>query len=159
MPRSLVLLILLALSLPTAAQQQIHVDAGVAIGQQSYETVQDTPRVLVGVEALVRGRVFGVHAAVEHADLTDFGQVYASHLDAVWRHELGAHTWFLAGAGPTYVFIDGSGHGLTWNAELELGWKQFFLRLRQYDFEAEGFRAFSSPKGPAVYVGARFGIR
>ena len=58
----------------------------------------------------------------------------------------------------TYVSIYG-GSGLKWNAELELGWRQFFVPLRQYDFEVDGFRAHASPKGPALYVGARFGVR
>src|SRR5258706_8536297 len=78
-----VLLVLLALSLPAAGQ--LHVDAGLAIGQQSYETSDDDPRVLVGAEALLRGRTLGLHVAVEHADLSDFGALYAAHIDGIWR--------------------------------------------------------------------------
>ncbi|MCU1349760.1 MAG: hypothetical protein JWO56_2790 [Acidobacteria bacterium] len=62
-------------ALPLAAQ--IHIDAGAGVGMQSYESSADSPRVVTGVELLVRGQSFGVHLAGEYADLTDAGHTFA----------------------------------------------------------------------------------
>lgn len=131
---------------------------GLFIGQQAYQNSDNDPRVLVGIEMLAQRGHAGAHVAIEHADLADFGNVYISHWDAVYRHTFNNGLSVMAGGGLTLLTGNGSQH--TWNAEAEVakrfGRTDVFARVRQYDYEKEGFRAFASPSGPAVYVGVRW---
>jgi hypothetical protein len=161
MSRSRWFLVLLLLSLPTVLNAQTRIDAGIAIGLQSHESSSDSPRVLSSADVLARRGNIGAHLAVEYADLTQLGAMVATHLNLVYRHALGGHYAFLAGAGPTYVYNGEFDSETTWNAEAELArtWPRtdLFARVRWYDYSFERFRDRpASPNGPAVYLGVRF---
>ncbi len=140
------------------AQASVHV--GVAIGQQSYESSSDNPRILTGGDVLFQRGRGGVHVAAEYADLSEEGALIVIHPDVVYRR-VGKQISFLAGAGPTIVNTGSS--DITWNAELEIGHSfgniELFGRVRQYDFGLARFReGEAGPSGPAVYAGVRFAV-
>ena len=158
---SLALLLTLLSSISLSAQTRI--DAGVAIGRQSYAPASgESPRVLTSLEVLARRGAFGLQVAGEYADHPE-GALMVVHPDLIYRREF-AQRWFaLAGAGLTNATIGGAGHRTTWNAEAELGLRSsrsdIFIRVRQFDFKLQRFRQGDlGPDGPAVYVGARFRI-
>lgn len=154
---------ILSLVLADHALAQTAIDLGAAVGQQSYESSSDDPRVLTSLEILARRGAMGVHMAVEYADLTEEGALFVFHPDLVYRWALPANVVLMFGGGPTIANVGGSGGGLTWNAELELEkrWRKtaLFARVRQYDYGLPRFRAGESgPNGPAVYAGVRFNV-
>jgi hypothetical protein len=154
------LLLVLAASAPLIAQTRLEV--GVSIGQQSYASSADDPRVLTGMDFLAAGNTFGAHVAGEYADLSEEGALVAVHVDGVYRREWASGFSFLAGAGPSIISIGSS--SLSWNAELEvarrLGRWSILARLRQYDFDLPRDReGEAGPAGPAVYVGTRIALR
>jgi hypothetical protein len=150
---------------PVIAQAQTpRFDAGFAMGVQSYESSEESQRVLTSVDVLARGESLGVHVAVEYADLSDEGALIVTHPDVVYRKAFGTSGWFgLLGAGPTFATVGGLGHRSTWNAEGELefahGRTEFFGRVRQYDYSVKRFRQREiGPAGPAIYAGVRFRV-
>lgn len=155
------LLVLLLTAMPAAAQ--FHVGIGAGAGMQSYENVDDDPRVLSEVELLVRRGRWGAHIAVEYADLSSAGRIFVTHLDAAYRWPLARQFSILAGTGPTIVSSETGQSIVAWNAEVELarrfGRMDVFARIRQYDYSLLTFRDRASPEGPAVHVGARFALR
>ncbi|HEX2833388.1 MAG TPA: hypothetical protein VHW00_10255 [Thermoanaerobaculia bacterium] len=152
----------LLLILSPALSAQTHIAAGVSGGLQSYANEEDDPRVLAGGEALVQRGRFAIHAAFEYADLSSGGALIAVHPDLAFVSNFADRWTFLAGAGPTIINIESLSDDRTWNVELELARRfthaDVFARVRHYDYEAEGFRAFASPSGPVVSIGARFQI-
>jgi hypothetical protein len=136
------------------------VSAGVTIGQQSYASTSDNPRVLTSADILWQRGAAGVHVAGEYADLTEEGALIVTHADLVYRH-IGSGYSFLIGAGPTYVNV--ASNRFTWNAEAELGHSfgrvEVFGRVRQYEYGL--FRSHegdAGPDGPAFYAGVRFAL-
>src|SRR5437870_6735215 len=113
-------LIILALLPMQRLVAQTTIDVGVAVGEQSYESTIDDPRVLTSVELLARRGTTGVHLAAEYADLSEEGALFVIHPDLVYRWALGSSFGAMIGGGPTYANVGGSGGGLTWNAEVEL---------------------------------------
>lgn len=152
--------VLLLLS-PIIASAQNVVSVGAAIGMQSYQSSIDDPHVLSSLDLLLRRGNAGVHVAVEYADLSEEGALIVIHPDLVYRQTVGQKGFLLFGAGPTFTSPGTSSFATTWNVELELG-KTFgrtdlFARVRQYDYSLPRFReGEAGPKGPAVYIGARF---
>ena len=142
---------------------QLHIDAGVAIGTQGYEDSLDDPRILSGLELLLRGKSVGLHVASEYTDLETFGALISTHADVVYRGALGRNFSFLVGAGPTYVYNSEFDNDTTFNVEVEVarrfGRADVFARVRQFDYTIGSAPDERSPKGPAVYVGARFALR
>jgi hypothetical protein len=156
------MLLALAFSLPAVAQT--HIDAGVSVGQQAYESSADDPRVLTGVELLARRNAVGLLVAMEYADLSFDGTMLATHVDGIYRFPFSDNFSATAGAGVTYVSVETLGGRYSWNAFAEVarrwGRTEVFARVRQYDYSIGGFRrTTASPKGPAVSVGVRFAIR
>jgi hypothetical protein len=155
-------LFLSLLALPLSAQTVI--DVGASVGEQSYESYADDPRILPGVELLARRGAWGLHLAGEYVDLTEESALIVVHPDLVYRWTLPAHFAVSIGGGPTLTNVGGSGGGVTWNAELELErrWSRaaVFARVRHYDFGLARSRGGESgPNGPAVYVGFRVNVR
>ena len=156
-------LLLLALLLPSfsSLSAQTRFDIGIAGGMQSYEASEDDPRVLTGAEVMVsRGRL-GLYYALEYADLSFAGAMYANHGGVMYRWPLGGKVSFLAGAGPSYVSVESLGGETTFHAQVELairtGRLEWFAKVRQYDYSMSEFRiATASPSGPAVMAGVRF---
>jgi hypothetical protein len=133
------------------------VSIGAALGQQSYSSTIDDPRILSSVDVLLTRGQAGVHVAWEYADLSEEGALVVTHVDVVYRR-IGNGFSFLAGAGPTFVNV---GSQTTWNAEIEIGHSfgkvELLGRLRRYDFGLPRFReGEAGPRGPAVYAGVRF---
>ena len=157
--RSLALALLLAPSLLA----QTTIDAGAALGRQSYESRADDPKDLLSIEALGMRRSAGIHLAVDVADLSQEGRVTIVHPDLVYRWSLPMGFGLMIGGGPSWAQHGGAGAPLTWNAELEaskrLGPATIFARVRQYDYGIPRFReGEAGPSGPAVYAGVRFRI-
>jgi hypothetical protein len=152
----------LLLLLASASFAQTRIDAGIAIGSQSYEQSSLSPRVLTSPDVLLVRGTYGLHAALDYADLAEVGHLFATHVDLVYRRPIGNGFVFLAGAGPTFIQAGDISSDWAANAEVEIGrqWSQaeLFARVRYYDFKAEGFREGASPKGPALYLGMRFKV-
>jgi hypothetical protein len=150
--------LLLCLIVPSA---YAGVQAGVALGQQSYRSSIDDPRVLSSVDVLLTRAQAGVHVAGEYADLSEEGALTVIHVDVVYRWT-GKDLSLLIGAGPTFVNMhEQTMWKATWNAEIEIGHSfgsvELFGRLRQYDFNLPRFHeGEAGPRGPAVYAGVRF---
>jgi hypothetical protein len=156
-------LVLFSLLLTQSALGQTIIDAGAAVGQQSYESSADDPRTLTSLEVLGRRGPIGLQLAVEYADLTEEGALFVVHPDVVYRWSLPANFALMVGAGPTWSYPGGSGGGLTWNAEAEIEkrWGRFalFARARQYDYGLPRFReGEAGPNGPAIYAGFRVNV-
>lgn len=140
---------------------QLRVDAGIAVGTQSYESGDVDSPVLIGPELLLsRGRN-SLYYALDHADLSSAGTLYANHFGLARRWPLGGNYSLLAGAGPSYVTVEHLGGEWTFNAELELALRsgrfEWFAKARYYDYSLSAFRvAESSPGGPALLGGVRF---
>ena len=163
MSRSLTLVVL-SLLFDGVASAQIHVDAGLALGLQPYESRADSPRVLSSADVLLRGDAWGVHVAGEYADISQLGAMIALHMNVVYRRTFGDTAFVLAGAGPTHVDLGEFTKKLTWNAEAEVGRRfgrtDVFGRVRHYDYSEPVFRDRpASPSGLAVYLGVRFRLR
>ena len=160
MIRSLVFLLALGFTLPLFAQTRM--DAGVFLGQQGYENVSDDPRLLPGVELMLRRDPWNVQLALEYADLTQQSGLFTTHANVLYRWKLGERFALLAGAGATYLFSETESGRFTGNASGELAYDagriEMFARVRSFDFDYSGFRVHSSPSGPAFYLGARFQI-
>ena len=156
-------IVLLLVSFSVSAQTRF--DVGVSAGTQGYSSTSDDPRVLTGLDFLLRGNRIGAHLAGEYADLTDEGALVAVHANAVYHADLGRNFSFLAGAGPSLISIGST--SWTWNAEIELARKfgrmSVIGRVRHDDFELNrehrDFVEDAGPDGPAMYLGARFNIR
>jgi hypothetical protein len=152
-------IVVLILALPLSAQS--HRSAGFSVGQQPYENFVDDPRYLPGVEVLLRGRTAGLHVALEYTDLEEVSAFIALHPDIVARWSPSAHTFVMAGAGPTIYSFGGESLSTTWNAEAEVGVlfgrMEVFARVRYYDFALHQTRGGEDgPDGPAIYAGARW---
>jgi len=159
----LLVISLLALVLASTVIAQTIVDAGAALGRQSYESRANDPKDLLSVEALARWRAVGVHLALDFANLSQEGMLTVVHPDVVYCWTFPANFGLMIGAGPSYAYPGGSGGGLTWNAELELDkrWSRatIFARVRQYDYGLPRFReGEAGPNGPAAYAGVRVRI-
>lgn len=142
----------------------MRVDLGVAAGQQSYEGRQLDSRFLISPEVLLSKGQLGLYYALDHADLSSAGTMYASHLGLAYRWPVGRNVAVSAGAGPWYVSVEHLGGEPTWNAQVELalrtGRLEWFAKVRQYDYSLSEFRiADASPKGPALLAGVRFALR
>ena len=139
---------------------QIRVDFGIAAGQQSYEAPNRESRLLISPEAqFSRGRL-AAYYALDHADLSSAGTMYASHLGLAYRWPVARNVAVLAGAGPSYVRVEHLGGEPTWHAQVELAFDagrfEWFAKLRQYDYSLSEFRvANASPGGPALLAGVR----
>jgi len=159
MSRVTLFLLLLLLFLTMTLSAQTRIDGGFAFGRQPYENYLDNPRYLPSIDVLARRGNFGVHVAIDYADLDVISAMFATHLNLVYR--TGQRNFVLAGAGPTIIYAGSTKP--TWNAELEAGhaWKrvEVFARVRQYDFDFTGYREDASPNGPALYAGVRFALR
>lgn len=163
--RKPLLFLMILLSLPLAASADDAIDVGTAIGSQPYHDSSDSPRILTGLEMLMRRNRLGLHVAGEYADTSAVGALVVLHVDAAYRQTLGQKGFILFGAGPTLVHADsftGAGR-VTWNAEAEIGGKwrraEIFGRIRQFDFSIIEFRQpDGGPSGPAVYLGVRFSL-
>src|SRR5436190_19433864 len=105
--RPLILLTILALLPIQRLAAQVTVDVGVAVGEQSYESSSDDPRVLTSVELLARRGATGVHLALEYADLSEEGALIVVHPDLVYRWALGSNFAVMIGGGPTYANVGG----------------------------------------------------
>src|SRR5215212_4352172 len=99
------LLLLSLLFLTTALTAQTRVAVGLAVGQESYESRADDPRVLTGGDVLLRRGAWGGHLAVEYADLTEESALIAIHANVIYRQPFGAGFFLLVGGGPTFVSI------------------------------------------------------
>jgi hypothetical protein len=157
MIRTLALLLVFAGSLSA----QTTVDAGIALGRQSYKSSSDDPKVLYSADVLLLRNAIGAHVAGEYAKLTEEGSLLVTHADLAYRIPLGQGFVLLLGAGPTFVSF---GSKVTANAEVELGrrWNrtELFVRVRQYRFNLPRFReGEAGPRGPAVYLGLRFRVK
>jgi hypothetical protein len=155
-------ILVLLLGPPLCAQTRV--DAGITAGMQSYETRQFTARVLVGAEVMASRDRLALYYAIEHADLSSAGSMYASHLGVAYRWPLGRNVAIRAGAGPSYVSVEHLGGEPTWHAQVELGVRtgrlEWFAKVRQYDYTLSAFRvAEASPDGPALLAGVRFTVR
>jgi hypothetical protein len=140
---------------------QVRVDVGFAAGTQPYEAPDLDSRFLIGPDVLIsRGRL-ALYYALDHADISSGGSMYASHFGLAYRWRLGETVAIRAGAGPSYVTIEQLGGEPTWNAQVELarrtGRLEWFAKVRSYDYGLEEFRiANASPDGPALLGGVRF---
>ena len=153
-------LFLFPIVLANTLTAQTSVEAGVALGRQSYESRTDDPKTLLDVEALALRRSVGIHLALDFAKLSQEGMLTVVHPDVVYRWTLPANFALMIGGGPSYAHPGGPGGGLTWNAELELDkrWQRavIFARMRLYDYGLPRFReGEAGPNGPAVYTGVR----
>ena len=139
---------------------QVRVDVGVAMGEQPYEAPDLDSRFLIGPEVMLsRGRL-ALYYALDHADLSSAGSMYASHLGLAYRWPVGRNVAVRAGAGPSYVTVEQLGGEPAWHAQVELalrrGRLEWFAKLRHYDYGLEEFRiANASPDGPALLAGVR----
>lgn len=167
MKQTLVAVLLLFLPCP-ALSAQVRVDAGVAAGFQSYDAPDLGSQFLLSPEVLVsRGRL-ALYYALDRADLSSDdirrGTLYASHLGAAYRWQLGQRVAVRAGAGPSYVSVTYLGGKPTWHAQLELalrtGRLEWFGKVRHYDYSLEELHAAdASPGGPALLAGVRVALR
>jgi hypothetical protein len=141
------------------AGAQVRIDAGAALGTQSYESSSDGARLLPELEVGMRGSHAGAALAFEQADL-DGGHEQALHGDVTWRRELPHHFSLTGGVGPSAVLFYGT--RWTWNAEAEIarqfGKAEIFARVRYFDYRVDLFRYVASPSTPAVYLGARIAV-
>src|SRR5881394_1738065 len=103
---------LLSLLLANHLLAQTSIDVGASVGQQSYESSADDPRVLTSLDLLARRGAAGVQIAVDYADLTEEGALFVFHPDLVYRWALPANVTLMAGGGPTFAYPGGSGGGL-----------------------------------------------
>ena len=152
------------LFLCSSLSAQVRVDAGIAVGRQSFESDDIRSRLLISPEVLLsRGR-FALYYALDEADLSSAsirrGTMYASHLGLAYRWPIGRNVAVRAGAGPSYVSVGLLGGKPIWHAQVELALRrkrmEWFARLRQYDFNLSEFRtAEASPDGPALLAGFR----
>jgi hypothetical protein len=139
---------------------EVRIDAGIAAGQQSYESSDDDSRFLIGPEVqLSRGRL-ALYYALDHADLPFAGAMFASHFGLAYRWPLGRNFALSAGAGPSYVTIAELGGEPTWHAQAELALRtrqlEWFAKVRHYDYSRSERRvATASPDGPALLAGVR----
>lgn len=153
--------LLLLLCSPLSAQ--VRVDVGIAAGRQSYESHLGS-RFLLSPEVLLsRGRL-GLYYALDHADLSSAGTMYASHVGLAYRWPLERNFAVRAGAGPSYVTVEHLGGEPTWHAQVELALRtrrlEWFAKLRQYDYSLSELRiANASPDGPALLAGVRVTLR
>lgn len=161
MSRPTVAIVVFSLLLPVASRAaETRVAIGTFIGQQSYRSYLDDPRVLSGLELLVLRAPLGLHVAGEYADVDEHGALLVEHVDVVYQHALPQHFSLMLGGGPTFVNTG----KVTWNLEGELarrfGRVDVFARVRQFDFELQSERGGESgPNGPAIYVGLRLALR
>lgn len=154
-------LLALLISLDLTAQTRIGV--GLAGGAQPYENDDDDPKVVISGDVLLARNNFGVQTTLDYASLSDGGGMTTIHPDLVYTRTFANDWMFLVGAGPTFVNIEQLDDSRTWNAVLEVG-RSFsradvFARVRHYDYDAAGFRAFASPGGPLVQLGVRWKVR
>jgi hypothetical protein len=143
---------------------QVRVELGFAAGSQAYETPDLNSRFLIGPELALTRRHVTLSYALDHADLSSAGSLYASHFDLGYGWTLAHNVTLRAGAGPTYVTIEQLGGEWTGNAQLELalrtGRLEWFAKARAYDYSLSEFRiASASPDGPAFMGGIRYTLR
>ena len=154
----------LLLLLCSSVSAQVRVDLGIAAGLQSYESPDRDSRFLIGPDVLLsRGRL-ALYYALDYADLSSAGAMYASHLGLAYRWPVGRNVAVRAGAGPSYVTIERLGGEPTWHAQVELalrtGRLEWFAKLRHYDYSRSERRiATASPDGPALLAGVRVTLR
>lgn len=154
------LAVVLLLGCP-ALSAQLRVEAGLATGTQSYESTNVNPPFLISPELSVSRRRLSLYYALDHADLSSAGTLYASHFGLGYRWPLPRDFSVLAGAGPSYVTVEHLGGEPTFHAQLELarrtGGLEWFAKLRHCEFGLSEFRiADASPDGPALLGGVRF---
>lgn len=143
---------------------QVRVDLGAALGQQSYEAPQRGSQFLISPEVLLSKGRLGLYYALDHADLSSAGTMYASHLGLAYGWPIGRNVAVRAGAGPSYVSVEHLGGEPTWHAQVEValrtGRLEWFAKVRQYDYSLSEFRiADASPDGPALLAGVRVTLR
>ena len=112
---------------------------------------------------LSRGRL-ALYYALDYADLSSAGSMYASHLGVAYRWPLGRNLAVRAGAGPSYVTAEHLGGEPTLHAQVELALRtrrlEWFAKVRYYDYGLSAFHvADASPDGPALLAGVRVTLR
>jgi hypothetical protein len=161
MTRILLSALFVLLSLPLSAQ--VRIDVGLAAGRQSYEAPGLGSRFVLSPEVLVSRNRLSAYYALDHADLSFAGSMYASHFGAAYSWRVTPNVAFRAGAGPSYVSIENLGGELAWNAQAELALRrrrfELFTKVRFFEYSLAEFRTGSaSPDGPALLAGVRFGV-
>lgn len=147
-----------------ASSLSAQISAGLAIGQQRYQSAEDNPKVTTDADVLLRRNDFGLHLAVQYADLSTIdGPLIAIHPDLVYRRAFSDNSYVLLGAGPSFIQVGSTMNTMTWNAEGELGLvlrkADVFVRVRQFDFSLSEFRVGEAgPSGPTISIGARFAL-
>lgn len=162
------LVAVLLLFLCSSLSAQVRIDAGLAAGYQTYEAQDLGSQFLLSPEVLLsRGRL-ALYYSLDRADLSSDdirrGTLYASHVGAAYRWQLGHQVAVRAGAGPSYVSVTYLGGKPTWHAQLELalrtGRLEWFAKVRHYDYSLEKLHAAdASPGGPALLAGVRVALR
>lgn len=161
MNRLPIAVLLLLVCAPLAAQTRL--DAGIAVGRQSYERASIGSTTLISPEVMLTRNRLALYYALDFGKLEHAGTMFASHLGVAYRLPLPRNFAMLAGAGPSYVTIQKLGGTAAFHAQAELALRtsrlEWFARVRYFDFDLEDKSVTgASPEGPAAMAGVRVSL-